>query len=105
MNRIFRDARYKTAYRHNGHAFVPKETNRPVQTADVLAWHHVQEARRQSDGRPLRQDFEELLRDQNERYKVVHTQREMFDDVAFMQQFRDFIAEPSQAQRRRDREG
>jgi hypothetical protein len=65
---------------------------RPVQTADVLAWHHVQEARRQFDGRPPRLDFQELLRDQNDRYRVVHTRREMFDDEEFMTQFRDFIA-------------
>jgi hypothetical protein len=87
MNRIFKNPKHRKEYRYSGHGFVPKETNRPVQTADVLAWHSVQAYRRFLAGKPYRKDFEELLRDQQAQNKVVHGRKEMFTELAALSEF------------------
>jgi hypothetical protein len=104
MNRVFRDDRYRKAYRYGGHAFVPKEKNRPVQTADVLAWHHVQEEKRRLEGRRTRLDFRALV-EERDQYIVAHGKKEMFDDPQFMAQFRDFVRERPPTMRAQRREG
>jgi hypothetical protein len=82
MNRIFQDDRIRKAYRYGGHAFVPKEKNRPVQTAGVLAWHHVQEARRISNNQAMRKDFQALIDGQS--HRIVHGRKEMFEDLQLL---------------------
>lgn len=87
MNRIFKDERFRSQYRYGSHAFVPKETNRPVQAADILAWHHVQDYKRYISGRPRRKDLDELLRDQMDRYRIVHGRKEIFGELAEFAKF------------------
>jgi hypothetical protein len=100
MNRIFNDADFRQRYRYASHAFVPKEYNRPVQTADILAWHHVQDFRRYLDGRPRRRDFEALLEGQQDQYSVVHGRREMFEGLPEVAALRDLVE-----QRKRQEQG
>lgn len=52
----------REAFRYAGHAFVDKDIVRPVQTADVLAWHVVTDRRHEQEGKGRRADFAELLK-------------------------------------------
>lgn len=91
MNRIFKDDDFRRRYRYGSHAFVPKETNRPVQTADVLAWHHVQDYRRYLEGRDRRKDFAALLEGQENRYAILHARKELFEGLPEVAALRDLI--------------
>jgi hypothetical protein len=72
---------------NGGHGFVPKETHRPVQTADLLAWHGVQDYKRWKLGDDRRKDYVELLRGQQEQYRFVHGQKDMFDALVDLADF------------------
>ena len=92
MNYIFKQSNFRDNYRYGTHAFVPKESNRPVQTADILAWHHTQNVKRMMDGRPRRKDFEEILRGQEDQYRIIHARKELFDgEFAGLSRFSEFI--------------
>jgi hypothetical protein len=61
MDDISKNARLRTAYRYNGHSFVDKKGVRPVQAADILAWHLSTQLRRVAEGKmSVRADFREL---------------------------------------------
>jgi hypothetical protein len=81
MNRIFKNSLFRQQYRYASHAFVPKETNRPVQTGDVLAWHHLQDYKKYLEGKPRRKDFAALLDGDENKYSVLHGKKELFDDL------------------------
>jgi Protein of unknown function (DUF3800) len=61
MKRIFKDPGLRAGYRYAAHSFVNKETVRPVQTADILAWHWATQMKRwiKNDHR-TRADFRAL---------------------------------------------
>jgi Protein of unknown function (DUF3800) len=61
MERIFKDSSLRAGYRYAGHAFVDKRKIRPVQTADILAWHWATQMKRwlKNDHR-MRADFRAL---------------------------------------------
>jgi Protein of unknown function (DUF3800) len=62
MKRIFDDPRLKSAYCYANHSFVEKIEVRPVQTADILAWHSATQVKRWFNGKPsLRADFRALI--------------------------------------------
>lgn len=61
MGTVFLLREEREAFRYAGHAFVDKAKVRPVQTADVLAWHVVTDRRRYLEGKGRRADFNELL--------------------------------------------
>jgi hypothetical protein len=62
MTRIFKDQRLKETYRYSSHAFVDKEKVRPVQTADILAWHAATQIKRWLRDIPeKRKDFDALI--------------------------------------------
>jgi Protein of unknown function (DUF3800) len=46
MKRIFKDRGLSNGYRYAAHAFVDKQKVRPVQTADILAWHWATQMKR-----------------------------------------------------------
>jgi hypothetical protein len=46
MNRIFKEPHLREGYRYAGHGFVDKKKVRPVQTADILAWHWATQMKR-----------------------------------------------------------
>jgi hypothetical protein len=95
MNRIFNDADFKGRYRYASHAFVPKEDNRPVQTADVLAWHHVQDYRRYIERKPRRKDLRRYWKvsriSQQDKYVVVHGRKERFEGLPELASLRDLV--------------
>ena len=92
MNYIFQLPNFRKNYRYGTHAFVQKEKNRPIQTADILAWHHCQDYKRWAGGRPRRKDFNELLRGQADQYKLVHARKEMFEgEFDGLSHFSEFI--------------
>ena len=61
METVFLLREERETFRYAGHAFVDKAKVRPVQTADVLAWHVVTDQRRQQEGKGRRADFNALL--------------------------------------------
>ena len=62
MQEVFVLPEEREAFRYAGHKFVDKAKVRPVQTADVLAWHVVTDRRREQKGQGRRADFEALLK-------------------------------------------
>jgi hypothetical protein len=65
MNQLFNVPDLHSAYRYSTHAFVDKVDVRPVQTADILAWHHAADAKKIMAGRPSkRADFVALIENQ-----------------------------------------
>lgn len=61
MKRIFRHPNLREGYRYAGHAFVDKQQVRPVQTADILAWHWATQIKRWLNNNPDRRaDFRAL---------------------------------------------
>jgi Protein of unknown function (DUF3800) len=46
MKRIFTDRGLRDGYRYVAHAFVDKQKVRPIQTADILAWHWATQMKR-----------------------------------------------------------
>jgi hypothetical protein len=61
MNRIFENKTLRQTYCYAGHAFVDKQKVRPIQTADILAWHQATQVKRwlKNDSR-IRADFRAL---------------------------------------------
>lgn len=78
MKDIFVLPEERQAFRYSAHAFVDKRKVRPVQAADVLAWHMVTDCRRKAEGLGKRADFKELI-------KVPVLAREISDE-----QFADY---------------
>jgi hypothetical protein len=74
MNVIFNHPGMRDEYRYSAHAFVPKETVRPVQTADILAWQHATDVKKIQGGdkKKRRKDFEALIDDQPIMLRYVH---------------------------------
>lgn len=62
MQDVFRLPEEREAFRYASHTFVDKRLCRPVQTADILAWHMATDRKRQSGGKGKRADFVELLK-------------------------------------------
>jgi hypothetical protein len=62
MNRIFSNSHLKEAYHYVGHSFVDKQKVRPVQTADILAWHQATQIKRWLKGdHRMRADYQALV--------------------------------------------
>lgn len=61
MKRIFSHPNLTEGYRYAGHAFVDKKKVRPVQTADILAWHWATQMKRWlKKNNNMRADFQAL---------------------------------------------
>jgi hypothetical protein len=61
MNRIFKEPHLREGYRYAGHGFVDKKKVRPVQTADILAWHWATQMKRWlNNNHKMRADFRAL---------------------------------------------
>jgi hypothetical protein len=62
MNRIFKEPHLRANYRYVGHSFVDKKKVRPVQTADILAWHWATHMKRMlNNNSTIRKDFRALM--------------------------------------------
>jgi hypothetical protein len=61
MHRIFANPTLREGYRYAGHSFVDKQAVRPVQTADILAWHQATQVKRWlNKNNSIRADFRAL---------------------------------------------
>jgi Protein of unknown function (DUF3800) len=61
MNRIFNNPKLRSEYFYAAHAFVDKRKVRPIQTADILAWHQATQVKRWLKNDPrMRADFRAL---------------------------------------------
>jgi hypothetical protein len=62
MKTIFRAPDLRTAYKYKGHGFVDKQSTRPIQCADILAWQWFKDFIRRHNGISKRRaDCEALL--------------------------------------------
>jgi len=64
MERIFDAPDPRVEYRYSAHAFVTKETVRPIQAPDILAWQHATHLKRLLRGEGPRADYTALTDDQ-----------------------------------------
>jgi hypothetical protein len=63
MGRIFDSPHLREQYRYASHAFVDKRQNRPIQTADMLAWLFATEYKRMRRGiTTYRKDLQALIK-------------------------------------------
>lgn len=63
MNGIAKSDKMRTKFRYGSHTFADKCNIRPLQSADVLAWHAITDIKRRLRGdEKWRRDFEELLK-------------------------------------------
>jgi hypothetical protein len=83
MKNIARDQRLKEHYYYAGHSFVPKEKVRPVQSADILVWHHANQFKRWENSErlenKLRKDFKALVSEGS--YKALNVRRHMLESL------------------------
>lgn len=90
---------FKMLYRYRSHGFLAKQDALQLQAADLLAWHHVKEWKRQEAKKDMRPDFVELLSGISPRIKRVHADKDLFEDPIMMQEYLAFtfslVREPS----------
>jgi hypothetical protein len=71
MNRIVRVPSLRNEFRYAAHSFVPKEKARPLQTADILAWHHATDIKKIMIGKHRRKDYAALIAERDVEMKFI----------------------------------
>lgn len=62
LDDVFSYEKHKTAYAHISHTFIAKRDMPALQAGDVLAWHTTKRYKNEMIGRPIRRDFQALIR-------------------------------------------
>ena len=88
MHRIFSNPSLKAKYRYGAHGFVDKVKVRPVQTADMLAWHQATQIKRWlKNNHVMRKDFQALTA--RPQHEIFIANRKTLGPVIALHQFKN----------------
>jgi hypothetical protein len=71
LDRIVGVPNLPSTLRYATHSFVRKECAKPLQAADILAWHHATDIKKILAGKPRRKDYAALIDEQDVEMKFI----------------------------------